>query len=374
MRIAIVGAGAVGVHHAVLALELGHEVVVIEQDPAPRRASVRNFGLVWLSGRRPGPDLDLARRARERWAILGARIPALGFRPAGSLTLARSAAEVAVLEEFAAAAPDRGLQAVLLDPAGVRAANPALGGDALAGLLCRDDAVVEPRAAAPALLDLVAADGRATVHRRTVAREVVATDAGVRIGVEAPAGPAAIDADVAIVCPGADLDGPFAAELSAAPLDRCQLEMLETEPVPGAFTTALADGDSLRYYPGFSELPAADDLPPAEPLVAEARVQLLVAPRLDGALTVGDSHRYDEPFAYDLDERVADHWLARLAALTGAPAPAVRRRWTGVYSRYHGAEPYLRLTPLPGVHVVTGLAGRGMTGSPGVALDTMELL
>lgn len=374
MRIAVVGAGAVGVHHALLALELGHEVVVIEQDEAPRRASVRNFGLLWLSGRRPGPDLELARRARGRWASLGARIPAIGFRPAGSLTLARSTAEVTVLEEYAAVAPDRGLDVELLDPAGVRAANPALQGDALAGLLCRDDAAVEPRVTAPALLDLVAADDRATVHRRTVAREVVATHTGVRIDLAGPDAPPAVDADVAIVCPGAELDGLFASELAAAPLDRCQLEMLETEPVAVPFTTAVADGDSLRYYPGFSELGSAADLPPADPLVAEAGVQLLVAPRLDGALTVGDSHRYAEPFAYDLDERTAEHWLRRIAALTGAPAPAVRRRWTGVYSRYHGAEPYLRLTPLPGVHLVTGLAGRGMTGSPGVALDTMELL
>ena len=39
----------------------------------------------------------------------------------------------------------------LLDPAGVRAVNPALRGELAGGLLCRADAIVEPRQVLPAL-------------------------------------------------------------------------------------------------------------------------------------------------------------------------------------------------------------------------------
>src|SRR5215831_6580903 len=115
--------------HAVMARRRGFEVVQLERETEARGASVRNFGLVWVSGRKAGPELSLALRARELWAELGARVPGLGFRAAGSLTLAARDAELAVLKE-AAALPDADRREFeLLDPAAVRAVNPALRGE-----------------------------------------------------------------------------------------------------------------------------------------------------------------------------------------------------------------------------------------------------
>ena len=67
MRVIIVGAGVLGTMHAWQALSRGHEVVHIEREAAARGASVRNFGLVWVSGRSSGPELQTALRARELW-------------------------------------------------------------------------------------------------------------------------------------------------------------------------------------------------------------------------------------------------------------------------------------------------------------------
>ena len=88
--------------HAWTARRLGFDVVQLERDAAPRRASVRNFGLVWVSGRAPGPELTLARRARELWEEIGSQVPGVGFRPNGSLTIAMNAAELAVMEAMVA--------------------------------------------------------------------------------------------------------------------------------------------------------------------------------------------------------------------------------------------------------------------------------
>jgi len=85
-RVVIVGGGALGLMHAVSARRRGLDVVHLEREPGPRGATVRNFGLVWVSGRAGGPELDLALRARELWEQLGAEVPAAGFRPDGSLT------------------------------------------------------------------------------------------------------------------------------------------------------------------------------------------------------------------------------------------------------------------------------------------------
>ena len=75
-----------------------------------RGASVRNFGLIWVSGRAPGGELELALRARARWAEIAEQVPGTGFRAIPSLTLAADEAELGLLKE-AASLPDAGLRA-----------------------------------------------------------------------------------------------------------------------------------------------------------------------------------------------------------------------------------------------------------------------
>src|SRR6185437_2420686 len=107
----------------------------LEREAGPRGASVRNFGLIWISGRAPGPELELALRARQLWDEIAGQIQGTGFRPHGSLTLASDDAELTVLKEAAtrADAADRGYQ--LLTPQEVTELNPALRGTFAGGLL-----------------------------------------------------------------------------------------------------------------------------------------------------------------------------------------------------------------------------------------------
>ena len=87
-RVVVVGGGVIGAMHAVAARRRGLDVRHLEREPEPRGASVRNFGLIWVSGRAPGPELSLALRPRAGWEELAAEVPGTGFRPNGSLTLA----------------------------------------------------------------------------------------------------------------------------------------------------------------------------------------------------------------------------------------------------------------------------------------------
>jgi len=66
---------------------------------------VRNFGLVWVSGRAAGRELAVAARARQRWEEIAGLVPGTGFRANGSLTVATSEEEWEVLVE-AAELPD----------------------------------------------------------------------------------------------------------------------------------------------------------------------------------------------------------------------------------------------------------------------------
>jgi FAD dependent oxidoreductase TIGR03364 len=367
-RVVVVGGGVLGTMHALAARRRGFEVVQLDREREARGASVRNFGLVWVSGRRGGAELDLALRARELWGEIGSLVPGTGFRPHGSMTLAADDVELGVLKE-AAALPDadrRGFE--LLDPAGVREVNPALGGDYVGGLWCRNDAIVEPRLAQPALRAYLAADGAG--YTWLPGREVTEIAAG-----------AVRDhtgqwhrGDLVVLCTGATLTGvvgPHLAGYPAPPVRRVRLQMMQTRPYGQRLTTSLADGDSLRYYPAY-DLPARASLLAQPPAAARTRAQLLLVQRADGGLTIGDTHEYDEPFTFDVDEDAYDHLRARAEALLGAPLPPVQRRWAGVYCEVTGGGGalYHRSQVAPGVTLVTGPGGRGMTCSPAIAEET----
>lgn len=367
MRVLVIGGGILGTMHAHRAVARGHDVVQIEREAAPRGASVRNFGLVWVSGRDTGPELAAALRARELWEQIGAEVPGVGFRPNGSLTVARTGAELAVLHEVVARpdAVERGF--VLLDPDKARSVNPALRGEMLGALWCERDATVEPRLAPAALRTRLAGSGR---YRFLPGREVREVDTGAATD---DAGERH-EADVVVLCTGAALGGLVRELAPALPVRRVRLQMLQTDPLGEPLTTSVADGDSLRYYPAFAgpalaALRAAQDQPPA---AAAHAAQLLVVQRLDGGLTVGDTHSYDEPFPFDLDTAPYEHLEATAAQLLGRPLPRVARRWAGVYAQAADGVVVHREQVRPGVWLVTGPGGRGMTLSPAIAETTAD--
>src|SRR5580692_2469942 len=262
--------------HAIEARKRGYEVVQLEREREARGASVRNFGLVWVSGRRPGVEVRLALRARQLWEEIAALAPGTGFRPHGSMTLASSEAELHVLKE-ALGLPDaeqRGFE--LLDPAAVRAVNPALRGEYLGGLWCRTDAIVEPRVAQPALRAYLLSGGNASPR----------TPTGKAGGYQWLPGREAVEiapngvrdhtgtwhhGDLVVLCTGATLTGiagPHLAGFPAPPVRRVRLQMMQTRPLGERLTTSVADGDSLRYYPAY-DLPGRQLLPPQAPVAAQ---------------------------------------------------------------------------------------------------------
>jgi FAD dependent oxidoreductase TIGR03364 len=365
MRVIVVGGGVLGSMHALWAHDSGHQVVQLEREPAARGASVRNFGLVWVGGRAAGKELRLAQAARDMWAAVAERIPAVELRAQGSVTVARTEDELLVMKE-AAALPDateRGYR--LLDPAGVRSLNPALRGSYTGGLHCRRDAIVEPRQVPAAIREHLRKSAR---YRWTPLTEVVQVRPhGVLDGHGEWH-----DADLVICCTGAAHHG-VAAHAGPRKLRRVRLQMLQTAPLDEKLSTSVADGDSLRYYPAY-ELPARNHLALQSPVGAAWKSQLLMVQRANGELTIGDTHAYAEPFAFDVEEEPYDHLRASAEALLGRPLPPTTRRWAGVYSETTDGHAYHRSELAPGVLLVTGPGGKGMTCSPAIAAETFASL
>jgi len=369
VRVTIVGGGVIGTTHAREAVRRGHSVVHLEREAEARGATVRNFGLVWVSGRAPH-ELAASLRARELWEQIGTEVPGVGFRPAGSLTLLRTPDEVAVAEDVAER-PDAGRRGFsVLDPDAVRELNPALRGKYLGALHCTRDAAVESRQALPALREYLARTGDYTFLPRTQARSVdagtVVDDHGRRHS-----------ADVVLLCPGAEHGGLVKEVAGDLPVRRVRLQMMQTEPLGEALTTAIADADSFRYYPAF----AGDSLDqlrrnePQDPVAEAGRMQLLCVQRLGGGLTIGDTHEYDEPFPVDVQEAPYTYLAGRVEEFLGRPLPAIRQRWAGVYSQcVDPGDLVCRTEAAPGLWVVTGPGGRGMTLAPAIAETTAEMI
>jgi len=362
-RAVVAGGGVLGTWHALELCRAGFTVMHIEADVAPQGASVRNFGLLWVSGRRSGDELDAAQRSRQRWEEVARAVPGIGFRPTGSLTLASNDGERKVMEEFAAH-PDAAARSITyVDPAEVASINPAVRGDVAGGLHCALDAVVEPRHALGPLRDHIPTLGSYTYHPgcRVVAIEdhALVDTSGTRW-----------EGDLIVVATGAAFDHLPGTEAVSRRLRRVRLQMLETEPYGEQLTTAVADADTLRYYPAYDVVPL-DLLGAQNEIAAAHHLQLLLVQRADGGLTIGDTHAYDEPFDFALLEEPSVELLERAARLLGSALPPVARRWEGVYAQCIDGAVCAREELSPGVWMVTGPGGRGMTCSPAIAADTL---
>ncbi len=369
MRLVIIGGGILGTMHAYTAIRRGHEVVHLERETEARGATVRNFGLVWVSGRADG-ELAATLRSRELWADVGAAVPGVGFRPAGSIALLRNDDEVGVAQDMTTRADAQARGFRLLDRAEVMAINPAVRGKFVAGLHCTLDAAVESRQALPAIRAYLESSGRYTFHAGTEARAVTGTAVRDEHG-RTHAG------DIVVLCTGATHSGLLRDVAGPLPVRRVRLQMMQTAPLDEPLTTAIADADSFRYYPAYagSALDTLQRNQTQHAVAAEHKMQLLCVQRLHGGLTIGDTHEYTEPFAFDVDEAPYDYLTGVVEELLGRKLPQVVRRWAGVYSQCldPGALVH-RSTPAEGVWVVTGPGGRGMTLGPVLGEQTADLL
>ena len=367
MRVVVVGGGVLGTMHALLALRRGHEVVQIERDREARGASVRNFGLIWVSGRAEGDELAAALRGRQLWEEIGSMAPGIGFRAAGSMTVIRTAAEFEVAETAMNLPSARAREFELVNPSRAREVNPALGGDFLGALWCRRDGVVEPRATQIALRDVLRQNPSYTWLPGREVRDVSATTVRDDLG-------ESHGADVVVLCTGAWLGGLVRELAPELPVRRVRVQMLQTEPFGVPLETAVADADSFRYHPAYDST-RLSAMQPQAAVAERSAMQLLMVQRTDGALTIGDTHAYDEPFAFDVEEPPYKHLVSTAKHLLGTKLPKIRRRWSGVYSEtVNGSAIVHRQQVGSGVWLVTGAGGRGMTCAPAIAEATLDAI
>lgn len=350
----VVGAGIVGLAHAVDAVLRGMSVAVVEQDDHAVGASIRNFGHICATAQ-SGHALTLALSARERWLMLG-RKAGFEVRECGTLVLARAPDELAVLEEFAA---ERGSEQVTLG-----AATGPFGGVGAAHLPL--DLRVDPREAVPAIAAWLAAEGVEffwNTHVTGIDTNAVHTSRG------------EIHGRNMIFAVGHDVDRLFPDIAAEWNVERCRLQMLEVAP-PGdvVIDAAVLTGLSMLRYDGLAAMPSAAAvrarMKADSPELLDAVMNLMLTQRPDGAIVLGDTHHYARTHTPFDDERNAELLLREGESLFGAPL-TVLRRWRGVYATSDRTD-FLTASPSSNVRVVSVTSGIGMTTALGLAPTVLD--
>lgn len=362
--LAIVGAGILGLAHALAAVRRGLRVVVIDRDAQANGASVRNFGFVTVTGQRAGAHWRRARRSRDVWAEVAPQA-GIAVIQNGSLIAARHDESLPVIEAFLATEMGEGCRH--LGPEEARAVCPGLAAGELAGALWSPHELrVESRTAIPLLAAWLEAAHGVTFQRRTAVLGIdlpfLATSAG------------RVEAEACIVCPGDDFLGLYPERIAALGLTKCLLQMLRVQPAPGfALALPVMSDLTLARYDGYAMLPQAEPLKARiraeRPAYPQAGIHLIAVASADGTLVVGDSHVYadtPEPFT---SEAVDDLILDELKATLAVGQARVVSRWTGIYAS--GPEPMITDAPEDRVRLVMVTSGTGASTSFAIAQETM---
>lgn len=339
----VVGAGIVGLAHALAAVRLGKHVLVIDRDQQANGASIRNFGFVTVTGQERGPVWNLARRSAEVWREI-AEPAGIAIEQRGLLTVAQRPAAEAVLQAFLATEMGEGCEWLTADQ------MPGI--QCIGALHSPHDVRVESRTAVPKLAAwLEQVHGvpflRGTAVQGVEGGRVTCTRGTYR-------------AEVVIVCPGDDMASLFPDSFRQRRVTRCALQMMRLADPGWRLPHPIMSDLSLIRYLGYARLPEARALEAQLRVEQAAKVEhgihLIVVQSADGSLVVGDSHHYADippPFAQAEVERLI---LDEFAALFGPPPPVIER-WTGTYAsadRHSMVE-----TPANGVRLVVVTSGTG---------------
>jgi FAD dependent oxidoreductase TIGR03364 len=307
----VVGAGIVGLSHAIAAVERGLSVTIIDRDERAVGASIRNFGHVCTTAQ-SGELLGLALVAREKWLRYGA-LAGFFHVESGALAIARTSAELAVLDELSASRESG--QVRLLTAQQVRERLGAASDAAIVGgALLRDDLRVDPREAVGALAAWLAGQPGVAFSWRT---GYLGSDGGI---VRTTRGE--FRAPRTIVCVGHDLDLLHPELAEQHEVQRCALQMARVDAPDGlVLGPAVLTGTSMLRYPAFAETDAAAalrlELAAEHPELLEIAANVMFTQRPDGTLIVGDSHRYavtPDPF---LTESTSEILLRSIATILG---------------------------------------------------------
>jgi FAD dependent oxidoreductase TIGR03364 len=367
----VVGAGIVGLAAARALALSGFKVTVIERNEKAIGASIRNFGMVWPIGQPEGQLYSRALRSKEIWMEIGNKSK-FWYEEKGSLHLAYEQDEWQVLEELFEIFHKNGRPVKLLSPEYLNTYHGVNKINLLGGLFSETETIVDPREAIEKIPTFLEQQlgvefiwGKAVTY---VASNKISLDQKNMF------------ADVICICSGSDFENLYPETFNSLEITKCKLQMLRfvNEANSPSIGTSLCGGLSLIHYNSFKVAPSLSKL--YERYSDEMKeyiqwgIHVMVSQNGQGELTVGDSHEYGltfDPFdKAHINELILDY--LKKFAITHQWKQI--QSWHGIYPKMTNREAGLFLETDPGVYIMNGMGGAGMTLSFGYAEEMINNL
>ncbi len=368
----VIGAGIVGLATARALSLKGYNVTVIERSEKAVGASIRNFGMVWPIGQPDGKLYDRAIRSKNSWKEIADSI-GLWYDEVGSLHVAHQPDEWLVLQELHEKFTQSGRPVSLMQP--VEIANKFAGVNTrnlLGGLYSNTEMIIDPREAIASIPSYLS---EYLEIKFIWGRQVNAVETGkVFLGNEM------LEADLVLICSGADFETLYPEQFATLGLVKCKLQMMRFAPPAARWQigTAVCAGLSLIHYNSFKVSPSLPALKKRyEAEMSEYLkwgIHVMVSQNDKGELTVGDSHEYGhtfDPFDNAHINRLITDYLGKFMQIKDWK---LIQSWNGTYPKMLNGETDVILEPAPGVYILNGLGGAGMTLSFGFAEEVVAAL
>ncbi len=375
----VVGGGALGTFHAYHAAKKGLGVLVVEKDKQPISATVRNFGQVVPSGM----DTKWQNYGRESLKIYNEIQKSfdISVRNNGSVYLASNEEELTLLEELHTINNGNGYRSNLLTKQeclqryeGVKESYVK------GGLFFPDEVTVEPRTMINRLHIFMNDNlGVRFLYRTHVVNceelndkvEVVIADGQVLHAVKV------------IVCCGSEFKALFPTVFTESDMEVTKLQMMQTIVQPNNYKLkgSILTGLSIRRYEAFYECPSFKGIKEKEALDSFEKkwgIHILFKQAMDGSIVIGDSHEYADvanidDLGFDIKQEINDFMIEEAKKIFDLPSYKIRDTWSGIYSQCKNSDIY-NTSLGANIHIVTGIGGKGMTGSAGYSKENINTI
>ena len=373
----IVGGGVLGTFHAYHAQKKGLKVAIIEQNNKPQGATVRNFGQVVPSGMNTKwqaygrESLKIYKEIQSTFDI--------SVRQEGSVYIASNDDEVQLLEELVDINKSNEYtsrmltkEECLINYSGLKKSYVK------AGLFFPEEIMVEPRIMINKLHEFMKTLG---LHL-FMSTKVIGCETVNNIVHLTTSSNETYKALKVIICNGSDFKTLYPSLFNESDLIVSKLQMMQTKPQQNfRLKSSILTGLSIRRYEAFEECKSYKNIKEKEnPNSFEKKwgVHILFKQALDGSVIIGDSHEYATAFAMDdlgfnLNMDIDKFIINEAKKIIDLPNYEIENRWYGMYSQCKTKDIYEH-TIDQNIHIVTGIGGKGMTGSAGFSKTNINTI
>lgn len=358
-NVIVIGAGIVGLGMARALSIKGASVTVVERNSYAIGASIRNFGMVWPIGQPDGGLYERAILTKHIWKEICSE-SGIWYDPVGSLHLAYSELEVQVLEDFYSTIRESRKCTMLNSSSALRLSSAIVSSGLRAALFSPDEMILDSPKAIRTLPSFL--EEKYGVQFLWDSHVNHIETGKVHIGKQVLA------CDQIYVCTGPDFENLFPDDYKSLPITKCKLQMMRmgVQPDNWRLGPSLCGGLSLTHYSSFKTAGESlanlkryfqDELPEH----VKWGIHVMVSQNSSGELIIGDSHEYGlthDPFDKGF---VNEYILAYLKTFARFQNEQITYQWNGTYTKMTDGSTELIFQPLPGVTVVNGLGGAGMT-------------